>query len=319
MPSGKGGAPGARNASQISRPARYVALAPVHLLARLLEREDVRRAHVVLGVGLVPDRHRPVELADDRVDARPRALEVPVAPALVAARAALARDVGRVGRLDQRPVAARLDQPAEAVPRLVEQVLVPRVAHVLDRDAALHEADQAPLDAVQRALRAERQERLHRHGRERLQHREVPRRVEERPAVRAGHALRAVGRADLQRAAAVGTGERLRGGRLVALVLRGQVAQAHLVERDLAAHVERLRLLAAAVVECRQLLAGPGEVRVVQRRAGRDVEGQLAPGGHEAGAADLGHHERPRRSEVDRLPHAQVAGTPAPAAAPLAP
>ena len=101
--------------------------------------------------------------------------------------------------------------------------------------------------------------------------------------------------------------ERFFAARLLAPVLLvGQAREPDLVERDLAADVERFGRGAGAVVEGRELAAGAGEVGVVQQAAGLHVERQLARGGHEARLAHLGHDERAGRPEVEGLAHPQV-------------
>jgi hypothetical protein len=128
---------------------------PDLLPLRQLRREHERRVDEVLGLGHVAADHLPGELAQHLVDGRLAGREVLVALPLVGGRRPRRRGQPRQRR-DQRQVAVLVDEVAEPLVRVVEEVLLPGEALAVGPDRALAPADHLPLGAVERPLRPER-------------------------------------------------------------------------------------------------------------------------------------------------------------------
>src|SRR6476620_6313917 len=97
-----------------------------------------------------------------------------------------------------------IDEPAETDWRAVEQILTPEILHAVDRDAALHRADDGHLSFRHVAGRAEWNERLKRRRLKRFKKLELSLiDVEQRIAVWTGNALCFIGRAQFEWATAV--------------------------------------------------------------------------------------------------------------------
>src|ERR1700742_1545669 len=97
----------------------------------------------------------------------------------------------------------RLDEPAKAYRRIVEKILLPEVAYV-ELDASDHKADDRQWSPLELGGRADwnRRRRISAHKRLKVTEPSLID-IEQRCAVRTRHALRAVGRSKLKRAAAV--------------------------------------------------------------------------------------------------------------------
>src|SRR6185369_14051670 len=86
----------------------------------------------------------------------------PVTLALIARVFSCFGDLTRRHRAHVIPMIVAIDEPAKTDRRAVEQILAPEILHAVDRDAALHRADDGHLSFRHVAGRAEWNERLER-------------------------------------------------------------------------------------------------------------------------------------------------------------